>query len=132
MQFRSSCPTVLVPILLSNGLLENLYCTAYKICARSAVTVWCSCHGLVSKGLIVFKRYMYKHSRYSYSDFEDMKMIDRAHPRKDHTIVNWFDDRELREVSWAENRFIKKYGLRTISPMQYAGTMGYVFTMRWL
>ena len=43
-------------------------------------------------------------------------------------IVNWFDDMTVQEISWEDNRFVKKYNLSEHKfYVQYAGTMGYVF-----
>lgn len=63
------------------------------------------------------------------SDDMKLKVVAEGVPEeKVRVIVNWYDDRRIREVAWEENRFVKKYSL---SPdkfyVQYAGTMGYVF-----
>ena len=62
---------------------------------------------------------------------EDMKdkLIEQGVSNdKIRVILNWFDDSSVHEVSWSDNRFVKKYNM---SPekfyVQYAGTMGYVF-----
>ena len=54
--------------------------------------------------------------------------MNKVKEEKIHSIVNWFDDRSVHEVSWSENRFVNKYGLcKDKFYVQYAGTMGYVF-----
>ncbi len=62
---------------------------------------------------------------------EDMKikLIEQGvEPSKIEVIVNWFDDSSIREIDWAENRFVQKYQLsKDKFYVQYAGTMGYVF-----
>lgn len=62
---------------------------------------------------------------------EDMKnkLIEQGvSSDKIKVIVNWFDDSSVHEVSWQENRFVKKYNMSPeIFYVQYAGTMGYVF-----
>jgi glycosyltransferase involved in cell wall biosynthesis len=62
---------------------------------------------------------------------EDMKqrVIDQGvATEKVSVIVNWYDDREVREVPWGENRFVQAFRLqRDAFYVQYAGTMGYVF-----
>lgn len=62
---------------------------------------------------------------------EDMKtklMEQGVSQEKIQVIVNWFDDTSVHEVSWEENRFVKKYQMtRDKFYVQYAGTMGYVF-----
>lgn len=59
---------------------------------------------------------------------EDMKvkLLEQGVPEnKIKVIVNWYDDRSVREIPWSENRFATKYSL---DPgkfyVQYAGTMG--------
>lgn len=62
---------------------------------------------------------------------EDMKrkLIEQDVPaEKVAVILNWFDDHTVHEVSWEENRFVKKYLMsKDKFYVQYAGTMGYVF-----
>lgn len=62
---------------------------------------------------------------------EDMrlKLIEQGVPReKTEVIVNWFDDKTVKEISWEENRFVRKHGMeKNKFYVQYAGTMGFVF-----
>lgn len=62
---------------------------------------------------------------------EDMKarVIAQGVPaEKIHVIVNWYDDRFVKEIPWEENKFVKKYDMKKdIFYVQYAGTMGFVF-----
>lgn len=62
---------------------------------------------------------------------EDMrlKLIEQGVPReKTEVIVNWFDDKSVKEISWEENRFVKKHSMdKDKFYVQYAGTMGFVF-----
>ena len=62
---------------------------------------------------------------------EDMKtkLIEQGvSEQKIRVILNWFDDSSVHEVSWSENRFVRKYNMSPeIFYIQYAGTMGYVF-----
>ena len=62
---------------------------------------------------------------------EDMKakLIDQGVEKdKIKVILNWFDDSSVHEVSWSDNRFVKKYNMSQEKfYVQYAGTMGYVF-----
>ena len=47
---------------------------------------------------------------------------------KIRTILNWYDDKTVKEVPWNENRFVKKHRLSSGDFLvQYAGTTGYVF-----
>jgi len=59
---------------------------------------------------------------------EDMKvkMMEQGVPEeKIHVIVNWYDDKAVKEIPWDENRFAEKYALsREKFYVQYAGTMG--------
>lgn len=62
------------------------------------------------------------------ADMKDKLIEQGVANDKIRVIVNWFDDSSVHEVSWSDNRFVKKYRM---SPekfyVQYAGTMGYVF-----
>ncbi len=62
---------------------------------------------------------------------EDMKtkLLEQGVPEeKIRVIVNWFDDKSVREIPRKDNLFIKKYNMqRDQFYVQYAGTMGYVF-----
>lgn len=62
---------------------------------------------------------------------EDMrlKLIEQGVPReKTEVIVNWFDDKSVKEISWEENRFVRKHDMKKEKfYVQYAGTMGFVF-----
>lgn len=62
---------------------------------------------------------------------EDMrsKLIEQGVPHeKTEVIVNWFDDKSVKEISWDENRFVRKHGMEEDKfYVQYAGTMGFVF-----
>lgn len=130
--FVQSCPTVLVPILLVKWSIRKpvLY-SIQDMWPGSAVNSGVLAKGFVSKVFYSLQKIAYKHSDILTVISEDMKLkvIEQGvSEEKIHTIVNWFDDRELREVSWAENRFVKKYGLSNDKfYVQYAGTMGYVF-----
>lgn len=62
---------------------------------------------------------------------EDMrlKLIEQGVPReKTEVIVNWFDDKSVKEITWEENRFVRKHCMEKDKfYVQYAGTMGFVF-----
>lgn len=59
---------------------------------------------------------------------EDMKikLMEQGVPEeKIKVIVNWYDDADVHEVAWEENKFVQKYQLsRKKFYVQYAGTMG--------
>jgi len=73
----------------------------------------------------------YKNSDMMVVISEDMKtkLMEQGVPEERiRVIVNWFDDTSVHEVSWEENRFVKKYQMtKDKFYIQYAGTMGYVF-----
>ena len=62
---------------------------------------------------------------------EDMKekVMEQGVPAdKIHVIVNWYDDKNMREIPWDENVFVKEQNMdRNKFYVQYAGTMGFVF-----
>lgn len=62
------------------------------------------------------------------NDMKQKLLEQGVNEKKIHVIVNWFDDKTVHEVSWEENRFVKKFNLsKEKFYVQYAGTMGYVF-----
>jgi glycosyltransferase involved in cell wall biosynthesis len=90
---------------------------------------------LNNKWIAVF---FYKFQKYAYrkSDIitvlsNDMKkklLSFGVDEKKIHTIVNWYDEKNIKEIDWESNRFVKKYNLsKEKFYIQYAGTMGYVF-----
>lgn len=92
--------------------------------------------GVLENKVIAYIFYSLQKIAYRLSDVltvisKDMKtkVIDQGVKEdKIYPIVNWFDDRSIREVDWSENRFAKKYNLdKEKFYVQYAGTMGYVF-----
>lgn len=130
--FVQSCPTVIFSILLLK--LFTKYPILYSIqdmWPGSAVN-----SGVIRNKLIANLFYRLQKVAYKFSDVltvisKDMKrkvMEQGIKEEKIYPIVNWFDDRSVKEVDWAKNRFVKKYNLsRGKFYVQYAGTMGYVF-----
>ncbi|MGG3557250.1 glycosyltransferase family 4 protein [Peribacillus frigoritolerans] len=130
--FVQSCPTVIFSILLLKFFLKKpiLY-SVQDMWPGSAVN-----SGVLSNKIIANIFYKVQKLAYKNSDLltvisEDMKtkVVEQGVPKeKIYPIVNWFDDRTVHEVSWEENRFVKKYNLsKDKFYVQYAGTMGYVF-----
>lgn len=130
--FIQSCPTVIYSILLTKFF--TTYPILYNIqdmWPGSAVN-----SGVVKSKYLAGIFYFMQKIAYRYSDIvtvisDDMKIkvieqgVDKE---KIHSIVNWFDDRTVKEVPWGNNRFVKKYNLEKGKfYIQYAGTMGYVF-----
>lgn len=74
------------------------------------------------------QRYAYKKATIVTAISEDMKLklIEQGVPEeKIRVIVNWYDDAAVKEVSWENNRFVKKFELsKDKFYVQYAGTMG--------
>lgn len=133
--FVQSCPTVVFSIIL-------LKLFARKPILYSVQDIWpgsaVSTGVMRSRPLAAFFRAIQKFA-YRRSDAitvisEDMKsrVIEQGVPEdKIFPIVNWFDDRSVREVAWDDNRFVRKYNLRRDRfYVQYAGTMGFVFDYR--
>ena len=77
------------------------------------------------------QKFAYKKATIITAISEDMKlklMEQGVSEDKIRVIVNWYDDAAVREIPWAENRFVSKYELsKDKFYVQYAGTMGNVF-----
>ncbi len=130
--FVQSCPTVLFSILLVKVFTK--YPILYSIqdmWPGSAVNSGVLKNRLIAAIFFVAQKFAYKLSDVLTVISEDMKtkvIAQGVKEEKIYPIVNWFDDRTVHEVSWEENRFVKKYNLsKEKFYVQYAGTMGYVF-----
>ena len=81
-----------------------------------------------------FHKIAYKKADHISVISEDMKMkvIEQGVPADRITVVpDWYDDKSVKEISWDNNLFVKKYDMRkSIFYVQYAGTMGFNFDYR--
>ena len=66
------------------------------------------------------------------SDDMKQKMIEQGVPPEKVTVIpDWYDDKSVREISWEENLFVKKYNMqKDVFYIQFAGTMGMNFDYR--
>ncbi|MFK9117585.1 glycosyltransferase family 4 protein [Peribacillus frigoritolerans] len=130
--FVQSCPTVIFSILLLKFFLKKpiLY-SVQDMWPGSAVNSGVLSNRVIANIFYKIQKLAYKNSDLLTVISEDMKtkVVEQGVPKeKIYPIVNWFDDRTVHEVSWEENRFVKKYNLsKDKFYVQYAGTMGYVF-----
>lgn len=85
----------------------------------------------ITKLFYALQKIAYKQSDFITVISEDMKKKVMEQGVEEHKIVpilNWFDDKSVKEVPWDENLFVRKYNLsKDKFYVQYAGTMGYVF-----
>lgn len=130
--FVQSCPTVLFSILLIK--LFRGYPVLYSVqdmWPGSAVNSGVLNNKLMGSFFFGVQKLAYKFSDVLTVISEDMKkkVIEQGvNEDKIYPIVNWFDDQSVHEVTWSENRFVKKHELSKENfYVQYAGTMGYVF-----
>ena len=88
----------------------------------------------MQKILYALQKIAYKKADLITAISEDMKdkLIEQGvEPKKIRVIVNWYDDQEVHEVAWKDNRFVKKYNLSDKKfYVQYAGTMGTNFNYK--
>jgi len=130
--FVQSCPTVIFSIMLVKLFLRKpiLY-SIQDMWPGSAVNSGVLSNRLTASIFYKIQKIAYRNSDVLTVISEDMKtkVVEQGVSKKKiHPIVNWFDDRTVQEISWNENRFIRKYNLsRDKFYVQYAGTMGYVF-----
>lgn len=131
--YVQSCPTVLYNILVSKWY-SNKKPVLYSI---QDVFPGSSIHsGVMTAKWMQVIFYKLQKVAYDKADHitvisEDMKKIIKKQGVKEEkisTVVNWYDDHTVQEISWEENRFVKKYNLsKDKFYVQYAGTMGHVF-----
>lgn len=130
--FVQSCPTVLFSIILLKLCMKKpvLY-SVQDMWPGSAVN-----SGVLKSRIIASLFYSMQKLAYKLSDkltviSNDMKfklLEEGVREEKIETIVNWFDDKTVKEVEWKNNKFVDKYNLsKDKFYVQYAGTMGYVF-----
>lgn len=130
--FVQSSPTVVFSILLLKIFLHKpiLY-SVQDMWPGSAVSSGVLKNKIISRFFYNLQKLAYKNSDIITVISNDMKLklIDQGVPQnKIYTIVNWFDDRTVKEIPWKENRFVEKYSFsEKYFYVQYAGTMGYVF-----
>lgn len=130
--FVQSCPTALFSILLVKTFTRNpvLY-SIQDMWPGSAVNSGVLKNKIIAKFFYGLQKIAYKLSDVLTVISEDMKtkVVEQGvKENKIYPIVNWFDDRSVREIKWEENRFVNKYNLsKDKFYVQYAGTMGYVF-----
>lgn len=140
-QWKDDCDVVFLqssPTILYNTLITRLIMRRKKIVLNiqdmfpgSSIASGVMPQRWMQKVFYFLQKIAYKHGDIIVGISEDMrnKLIEQGVPKeKTEVILNWFDDTSVREVSWEENRFVKKYNMcREKFYVQYAGTMGYVF-----
>lgn len=61
-------------------------------------------------------------------DMKEKVLLEGAKKNKIFTVPPWYDIKTTQEISWEENKFVKKYSIeRGKFYVQFAGTIGYVF-----
>lgn len=132
--FIQSSPTALFNISVVRSLLKGSKKIIYNVQDMFPGSSIAS--GVMPQKWMQFIFYRLQKIAYQKADVitaisEDMKnkLIEQGVPNdKIKVIVNWFDDSSVHEVSWQENRFVRKYNMSPeLFYVQYAGTMGYVF-----
>ena len=131
--FLRSSPTVLFNILAVKKYVKNqkIVYGVQDMFPGSTVASGKMNNKLLQKIFYSLQKKVYKKSDIIVAISEDMKtrLLEQGVPdEKIRVIVNWFDDKSVKEIPREENLFVKKYNM---SPdkfyVQYAGTMGFVF-----
>lgn len=130
--FVQSCPTALYSILFAKiTLRKKIIYSIQDMFPGSSIASGVMTKRWMQQIFFVLQKLAYKYSDYITVISEDMKdkvLHQGADPNKVYTIVNWYDDKSIKEIQIEENLFIKKYNLsKSMYYVQYAGTMGYVF-----
>lgn len=130
--FVQSCPTVLFSIILLKLFMKKpvLY-SVQDMWPGSAVNSGVLKSRIISSVFYSMQKLAYKLSDKLTVISNDMKLkLLEQGVREDkiETIVNWFDDKTVKEIEWENNKFVDKYNFsKDKFYVQYAGTMGYVF-----
>lgn len=131
--FIQSSPTVLYNIKAVKALDKKkpIVYNIQDMFPGSSIASGVMPNKLMQRFFFTLQKNAYKNSDEMVVISDDMKtklMEQGVTEDKIHVIVNWFDDTSVHEVSWDENRFVKKYQMsKDKFYVQYAGTMGYVF-----
>lgn len=131
--FVQSSPTVVFTILLLKRAFKNckVIYNVQDMFPGSSIASGVMKNRVMQLFFFRLQRIAYSKSDVIVAISNDMKsklLNQGVKDDKIRVIVNWFDDTELHEVDWEDNRFVKKYEMNeNIFYVQYAGTMGYVF-----
>lgn len=81
-----------------------------------------------------FQKIAYRKADYISVISEDMKqkVVEQGvSPDRITVIPDWYDDKNVKEIPWEENLFVKKHSMqKDVFYVQYAGTMGFNFDYR--
>ncbi len=131
--FARSSPTVLYNILAVRKVSKDVKIVygIQDMFPGSTIASGKMPNKLMQKFFFRLQKMAYEKSTIITAISEDMKtkLLEQGVPEeKIRVIVNWFDDKSVREIPRKDNLFIKKYNMqRDQFYVQYAGTMGYVF-----
>lgn len=127
-----SCPTVLFSITLLRLILRKpVVYSIFDIFPGSAYDIGVIKSKLIYNILELLQKPVYKMSTKIVVASNDMKKRVqqlKVPENKINVIVNWYDDKSVKEIPVLENRFIKKHHVDTSKfYVQFAGTIGFVF-----
>ena len=131
--YVQSCPTALYNVLISKWYAKErpIIYSIQDMFPGSSIHSGVMTGKWMQNVFYWMQKIAYKVADYITVISEDMKdkVLEQGVAReKIFEIVNWFDDMTVQEISWEDNRFVKKYNLSEHKfYVQYAGTMGYVF-----
>ena len=131
--FVQSSPTVLYTLCYARKLAKNrtIIYNVQDMFPGSSIASGVMTRKWMQRIFYRLQKTAYKKADVITAISEDMKikLLEQGVPEeKIRVIVNWFDNSTVREISWEDNRFVRKYNLNPDAfYVQYAGTMGYVF-----
>lgn len=131
--FIQSSPTALFTILVSKLILRKapVIYNIQDMFPGSSISSGVMTKRWMQKVFFRMQKIAYAKSDVITVISEDMKakVVEQGvEAEKVQVIVNWYDDKTVREIPWESNRFVEKHQMRKDKfYVQYAGTMGFVF-----
>lgn len=133
--YLQSNPTIIFPMLLLKLFkrLPIVY-SIYDVFPGHAYDIGVITNKLIYNALRIFQKPCYKMATAITVLSEDMKVkvVEQgAKAESVYVVPAWYDVRTAKEITYEENRFLKKYDLKHNKfYVQFAGTVGYVFNYK--
>ncbi len=130
--YLQSNPTIIYPMLLLKLFKRNIpiVYSIYDVFPGHAYDIGVITNKFIFGTLKLLQKPCYKLADAIIVLSDDMKekIIEQgADGDRIHIVPAWYDVKDIREIPWDDNRFVKKYGIEFGKfYVQFAGTIGYV------
>lgn len=131
--YLQSNPTIIFPMMLLKLFMPGvpIVYSIYDVFPGHAYDIGVIKSKILFDILRIFQKLCYKMADAIIVQSKDMKekvILEGAYKKKIFTVPPWYDVQTTQEISWDENKFVKKYSIEKGKfIVQFAGTIGYVF-----